>query len=428
MEEKTIEEVVVDKNESTATTQEKPVEEKVQVKKKRGRPSLKRQLTDDIIKVDLSKPIVKEEKEKEDAVQEQSTDEVSSSNEPETIPEVQEKNEQETNEESSGQEEEKEKVEEQPVLEEIKEEQEEEKKEKEVKQETQQLTEEVKEAVEEQKETGVDLPENIQKVVDFMKETGGSLEDYVRLNQDYSKLDDNSLLLDYYKQTKPHLTSDEINFLIEDSFSFDEEVDEAKDIKRKKLAFKEQVANAKIYLDGLKSKYYEEIKMGSKLAPEQQKAIDFFNRYKKETEESEKVVEKQKSVFLNKTNEVFNDQFKGFEYDVGDKKYRFNVKETNKVKETQSDINNFVKKFLNKNNEMSDAKNYHKSLFTAMNSDAIAKHFYEQGKADAIKESVAKSKNISMGSRQAFTGVEVGGIKAKVLGDDSTSFKFKLKK
>ena len=428
MEEKTIEEVVVDKNESTTTTQEKPVEEKVQVKKKRGRPSLKGQLTDDVIKVDLSKPIVKEEEEKEDAVQEQSTDEVSSSNEPETISEVQEKNEQETNEESSGQEEEKEKVEEQPVLEEIKEEQEEEKKEEEVKQETQQLTEEVKEAVEEQKETGVDLPENIQKVVDFMKETGGSLEDYVRLNQDYSKLDDNSLLLDYYKQTKPHLTSDEINFLIEDSFSFDEEVDEAKDIKRKKLAFKEQVANAKIYLDGLKSKYYEEIKMGSKLAPEQQKAIDFFNRYKKETEESEKVVEKQKSVFLNKTNEVFNDQFKGFEYDVGDKKYRFNVKETNKVKENQSDINNFVKKFLNKNNEMSDAKNYHKSLFTAMNSDAIAKHFYEQGKADAIKDSITKSKNISMGSRQAFTGVEVGGIKAKVLGDDSTSFKFKLKK
>ena len=167
--------------------------------------------------------------------------------------------------------------------------------------------------------------------------------------------------------------------------------------------------------------------MGSKLAPEQQKAIDFFNRYNKETEESQKIVEKQKSVFLNKTNEVFSDQFKGFEYDVGDKKYRFNVKETSKVKETQSDINNFVKKFLNKNNEMSDAKNYHKSLFTAMNPDAVAKHFYEQGKADAIKDSITKSKNISMGSRQAFTEVETGGIKAKVLGDDSTSFKFKLK-
>ena len=420
MEENTIQEEVLEK---------KPQEK---IKVKRRPKSVKRNMEDEVIKVDLSKPVQKEEekqenKKEEDAVQEQSTDEVSSSNESETISEVQEEDNKETNEESTGQEKGKEeKVEEQPVLEEIKEE-EEEKKEGEVKQETQQLTEEVKEAVQEQKETGVELPENIQKVVDFMKETGGSLEDYVKINQDYSKLDDNFLLNEYYRQTKPHLTGEEINFLIEDSFSFDEEVDEPKDIKRKKLAFKAQVANAKNYLDGLKSKYYEEIKMGSKLAPEQQKAIDFFNRYNKETEESQKLAEKQKSIFLNKTNEVFSDQFKGFEYDVGDKKYRFNVKEANKVKETQSDINNFVKKFLNKNNEVEDAKGYHRSLFTAMNPDAIAKHFYEQGKADAIKDSVAKSKNINMSSRQGFQEVEAGGIKVRALGDDSASFKFKIK-
>jgi len=418
MEENTIQEEVLEK---------KPQEK---IKVKRRPKSVKRNMEDEVIKVDLSKPVQKEEegqenKKEEDAVQEQSTDEVSSSNESETISEVQEEDNKETNEESTGQEKE---VEEQPVLEEIKEEEEEKKeKEEEVKQETQQLTEEVKEAVQEQKETGVELPENIQKVVDFMKETGGSLEDYVKINQDYSKLDDNFLLNEYYRQTKPHLTGEEINFLIEDSFSFDEEVDEPKDIKRKKLAFKEQVANAKVHLDGLKSKYYEEIKMGSKLAPEQQKAIDFFNRYTKETEESQKLAEKQKSIFLNKTNEVFSDQFKGFEYDVGDKKYRFNVKEASKVKETQSDINNFVKKFLNKNNEVEDAKGYHKSLFTAMNPDAIAKHFYEQGKADAIKDSVAKSKNINMSSRQGFQEVEAGGIKVRALGDDSASFKFKIK-
>ena len=418
MEENTIQEEVLEK---------KPQEK---IKVKRRPKSVKRNMEDEVIKVDLSKPVKKEEekqenKKEEDAVQEQSTDEVSSSNESETISEVQEEDNKETNEESTGQEKE---VEEQPVLEEVKEEEEEKKeKEEEVKQETQQLTEEVKEAVQEQKETGVELPENIQKVVDFMKETGGSLEDYVKINQDYSKLDDNFLLNEYYRQTKPHLTGEEINFLIEDSFSFDEEVDEPKDIKRKKLAFKEQVANAKNYLDGLKSKYYEEIKMGSKLAPEQQKAIDFFNRYNKETEESQKLAEKQKSIFLNKTNEVFSDQFKGFEYDVGDKKYRFNVKEASKVKETQSDINNFVKKFLNKNNEVEDAKGYHRSLFTAMNPDAIAKHFYEQGKADAIKDSVAKSKNINMSSRQGFQEVEAGGIKVRALGDDSASFKFKIK-
>ena len=408
MEENTIEEVVVDQKESTTTTEKKPVEEKVQVKKKRGRPSMKRQSTDDVIKIDLSKPKEEENvvEEQQPVAEESTTDEAVGEQNPESEPE--QKSEEQVPKDG-----------EDSVLEEITKE--------EVEEKTEELTEEVKEAVEEQKETGVDLPENIQKVVDFMNETGGSLEDYVRLNQDYSSLDDKVLLSEYYKKTKPHLDNEEINFLMEDSFSYDEEIDEERDIKRKKLAFKEQVANAKIHLDGQKSKYYEEIKAGSKLAPEQREAIDFFNRYNKETEESQKVAEKQKSVFLNKTNEVFNDQFKGFEYDVGDKKYRFNVKESGKVKETQSDINNFVKKFLNKDNEVEDAKGYHKSLFTAMNSDAIAKHFYEQGKADAIKDSVTKSKNINMNSRQSHGEVESGGVKVRVLGDDSASFKFKLK-
>ena len=300
----------------------------------------------------------------------------------------------------------------------------------EVEDKTEELTEEVEEAVKEQQQTGEDLPENIQKVVDFMKETGGSLEDYVKLNQDFSSLDDNYLLLEYYKQTKPHLSRDEIDFLIEDTFDFDEDVDDERDIKRKKLAFKEQVANARGHLDGQKSKYYEEIKAGSKLTTEQQKAMDFFNRYNKESESNGKVAERQKLTFKNKTNEVFSDQFKGFEYKVGEKRYRFNVKDADKIKDTQSDINNFIGKFLNKNNEMSDAKGYHKSLFTAMNPDAIANHFYEQGKADAIKNTVAKSKNIDMDPRQGHEGfVNDGQVKARVLRDDtSPTFKFKLKK
>jgi hypothetical protein len=410
MEENKVEEVVADQVDPTTT--EKPTEGKVKVKR---RPSMKKKVIDDIIKVDLSKP--KEEEKVENVVEEQqpvaeesTTDEAVGEQNPKSEPE-QESEEQVSEDEQDS------------VLSEITEEE----KQEVVEEKTEELAEEVKDAVEEQKETGVELPENIQKVVDFMNETGGSLEDYVKINQDYSKLDDNFLLNEYYRQTKPHLTSDEINFLMEDSFSFDEEIDEPRDIKRKKLAFKEQVANAKVHLDGLKSKYYEEIKMGSKLAPEQQKAVDFFNRYNKETAESQKIAEKQKSVFLNKTSEVFNDEFKGFEYNVGEKIYRFNVKESNKVKETQSDINNFVGKFLNKNNEISDAKGYHKSLFTAMNPDAVAKHFYEQGKADAIKNSVTKSKNINMGSRQSHNEVEAGGVKVKVLGDDAASFKFKIK-
>ena len=297
----------------------------------------------------------------------------------------------------------------------------------EVKEEVEEVKEEIEEAIAEAEKTGKPLPENIQKLMDFMEDTGGDLEDYVRLNQDYSKLDDMSLLKEYYRQTKSHLNDDEISFLMEDSFSYDEEEDDDREIKRKKLALKEQVANAKSHLDGQKSKYYEDIKAGSKLTTEQQKAIDFFNRYNKESEETKKVAEAQKSNFLNKTNNVFNDKFKGFEYSVGDKKYRFNVKNANEVKEAQSDINNFVKKFLNKNNEMSDAKGYHKSLFTAMNADAIAQHFYEQGKADAIKNSVAKSKNINMNPRQSHGEIKGGGLKFKVLGDNSSDFKFKIK-
>ena len=360
---------------------------------------------DDVIKVDLSKPPkpVEENETKEDNADDSgvvtSTEDAEPTQEQEEVqPEVQ--------------------AQEASVLEEITEEE---------KAEAEEIATEAEEAIKENLETGKPLPENIQKLVDFMEETGGDLNDYVKLNQDYSKLDNQDLLYEYYKQTKPHLNNEEINFLMEDSFSYDEAADEERDIRRKKLALKEQVASARAHLDGQKSKYYEEIKAGSKLTQEQQKAMDFFNRYNKESEATKKTADKQKSTFLNKTENVFNDKFKGFEYNVGDKKYRFNVNNANEVKETQSDINNFVKKFLNEKNEMSDAKGYHKSLYTAMNADAVAKHFYEQGKADAMKNSVAKSKNVDMNPRQSHGKIEAGGIKVKVLGDNSSDFKFKIK-
>ena len=289
------------------------------------------------------------------------------------------------------------------------------------------VEEQVEEAVAEAQATGKPLPENIQKLIDFMDETGGDIQDYVKLNQDYSKLNDNDVLHEYYRQTKPHLTNEEINFLMEDTFKIDEEEDTDREIRRKKLALKEQVASARSHLDGQKSRYYEEIKAGSKLTPEQQKAVDFFNRYNKESEANEKIAQKQKSTFLSKTENVFNNNFKGFDYNVGDKKYRFNIKNVDEVKTTQSDINNFIRKFLDKNNMISDAKSYHKSLYTAMNADAIAKHFYEQGKADAMKSSVAKAKNIDMNPRQNLGNVAPDGLKVKVLGDTASDFKFKIK-
>jgi len=373
---------------------------------------LKKQKEDDnVIKVDLSKP---PKPKKDEVTEEVKEDNADDSGVVELVEDA------DTTEKQEEVQPEKQAQEETPVLEEITEE--------EVQEQTEELAEEVQEAIEEAQETGKAIPENLQKVVDFMEETGGSLEDYVRLNQDYSGYDDMTVLREYYKQTKKHLTDEEITFLIDDSFSYDEEVDEEREIRKKKIALKEQVANAKSHLDGQKSKYYEEIKAGSKLTNEQQKAINFFNRYNKESEENKKIADKQTNTFKLKTQQVFNDKFKGFEYNVGDKKYRFNVKNAGEVKETQSDINNFVKKFLNKNNEMSDAKGYHKSLFTAMNPDAIANHFYEQGKADAMKDSVAKAKNVSMNPRQSFSNDNTSGPKVRVLNDDtSPTFKFKIK-
>jgi hypothetical protein len=302
-----------------------------------------------------------------------------------------------------------------PVIEEVTEE------------EVEEVIEQVEEAVAEAKATGKPLPENIQKLVDFMEETGGDINDYARLNQDYSQMDNTQALEEYYRLTKPHLDAEERSFLLDENFSFDEDMDDERDIRKKKIALKEQVAEAKAYLDGQKSKYYDEIKAGSKLTSEQQKAVDFFNRYNKESEANESRIKSEQSTFLKKTESVFNDKFKGFEYNVGEKKYRVNVKEAGKVKDTQSDINNFVKKFLNEDGTMSDAKGYHKALYSAMNSDAIANHFYEQGKADALKNSVAKAKNVDMAPRQSHKEFEAGGMKFKVLGNDSSDFKFKIK-
>ena len=405
--EENVENVVEETTQQENPTKEEPkVDDKVEKLKVKKKPTMKKiSQGDEPIKVDLSKPPkIKEDEQptdtgKKEDVQEKIIEETTSK----------EENIEQSTEENA----------EQPVLEEITDE--------EVEEKTEELQEQVEEAVTEAEVTGKPIPENIQKLMDFMEETGGDLNDYVKLNQDYSKLENQDLLYEYYKQTKPHLNNEEINFLMEDQFSFDEEVDEERDIRRKKLALKEQVANAKTHLEENKSKYYEDIKAGSKLTPEQQKAINFFNRYNKDQKSNQKLAKKNTEVFEQKTNNLFNDKFKGFEYSVGDKKFRFNVKDVDSTKTIQSDLNGFLTKFVDKDLSLTDAKGYHKSLFTAMNADAIANHFYEQGKADAMKTSVAKAKNVNMDPRQSHGTIEAGGIKVKVLGDDSSDFKFKIK-
>jgi uncharacterized protein (DUF2164 family) len=270
------------------------------------------------------------------------------------------------------------------------------------------------------------LPENIEKVVDFMKETGGTLEDYVRLNADYSNVDNDTLLREYYKQAKSHLDSSEINFLIEDNFSYDEEVDEEREIRKKKLAYKEEVAKARKHLDGLKSKYYEEIKLRPGITQDQQKAMDFFNRYNEE----QNTAQQQHEAFKANTKEYFTNDFKGFDINVGEKKFRYGIKNPSEVATKQSNITNTIKKFLDDKGNVKDVKGYHKAMYAAENVDKIAQHFYEQGKSDATKDLVAKSKNISEDVRPAPTGdVFVGGLKVKAIsGLDSSKLKIKTRK
>tara|TARA_Y100001937_G_scaffold86998_1_gene117654 strand:+ start:2804 stop:4033 length:1230 start_codon:yes stop_codon:yes gene_type:complete len=275
----------------------------------------------------------------------------------------------------------------------------------------------------------IKLPENVSSLVEFMNETGGSIEDYVRLSADYSNADQKTLLREYYKQTKPHLNDDEVSFLMESDFSWDEENDEPRDIKKKQIALKEEVAKAKNFLTGLKDQYYKEVKLGSKLLPEQQKAIEFFNRYSKEQQSNEELLSKQAKHFDKETEKVFNTEFKGFNFKVGDKKFRFNVKDVSKVKENQADLLNVFNKYVNNDNLLQDAAGYHKALFAANNADEIANHFYQQGKADAIKETMANAKNISMDPRKSAEGyVNAGGIKVRaVSGDNNSGLKLKLK-
>jgi hypothetical protein len=287
------------------------------------------------------------------------------------------------------------------------------------------ITTEYKEAVRDEKVLGKPLPENIEKLVTFMEETGGDINDYVRLNADYSNIDNDTLLKEYYKQTKPYLEGDDLDLLLED-FSYDEDIDEQRDIRKKKLAYKEEVAKARNFLEETKSKYYDEIKLRPGVTQDQQKAMDFFNRYNEE----QKAGKEKHSDFIKRTNELLTDDFKGFDFNVGESKFRYSVKNPRKVAEAQSDISNFIGTFLNEKGEVKDTKGYHKALYAARNADTIAQHFYEQGKADAVRDVMVKSKNISTEPRKTSSGeVFINGLKVKAIsGADSSKLKIKTRK
>lgn len=378
--------------------------------KKNKVPTVKINKAADVAKVDLST-----KKEEENAIQEQSANE--SVLQPEQskmeLPGVEQENAQQKNITSEAKEEEITVInikEELPVISE---------------EEVNALEDKVTEAIEDAQNTGKRLPENIEKLVSFMEETGGSIEDYIRLNTDYSSVSPEALLKEYYKKTKPHLDLDEIEFYMDETFAYDEDEDDEREIKKKRIAFKEEVGKAKAFLEETKKKYYDEIKVRPSTSAEQQKAIDFFNRYKQDQQQ----VEQKHLNFKETTKKFFTQEFKGFDFNAGGKNFKVSLQNTDAVAERQSNITNLLKKFLNDTGEVTDITGYHKAMYAAENADTLANHFYEQGKADAIKEMLAKSNNISTEPRQTSSGeIFVNGFKVKAInGVDSTKLKIKSK-
>ena len=387
----------------------------------KSKPKMKKlNKTEEVVKVNLSEPkdevkqenvtkvvIPSETKTEEDAIQIGETKEIpvgESSGDSEKVGEEISESAEEVQDEK-------------PILQEITED---------VAEEVEEISKEVKESKRDAEITGKPLPENIEKLVSFMEDTGGNIEDYVRLNADYSNADNNTLLREFYKQTKPHLDNEEINFLMEDNFSYDEDLEEERDIRKKKLAMKEEVAKAKNFLETAKSKYYDDIKLRPGVTQEQQKATDFFDRYTKDQE----TAQKQHGEFKQQTKDYFEKNFKGFDFNVGDKKFRYGVQDPSKLVDKQSNITNLVEKFLDKKGNVKDTIGYHKAIYAAENVDTIAQHFYEQGKADAVRDVVSNSKNPSIAPRAAAqTDGFINGIKAKVLGDGANdSSKLSIKK
>ena len=357
-------------------------------KKKPGRPR-KMVNNPEITKVEIKKQV--------DAIPEQSTTIVDENKQTETLEKVEERTSESKPEEST-------KEKEEVIIEEK------------IVEEAEELTVQANEAIRDEKVEGIQLPENIEKLVNFMNETGGTVEDYVTLNKDYTKFDDRLLIKEYYKKTRPHLNDEELNFVMKDNFEFDEDEDEERFVRKQKLAYKEEV----------KSKYYDEIKLRPSVTNEQKKAMEFFQRYNKEQQH----ISQARNEFVNKTKSFFDTEFEGFNFEVGDQRFKYKVSNPSSMADAQSDITKVINKYTDKTGNITDMSGYHKALYAARNVDKLAEHFYEQGKADATKDIVAKSKNITSSPKAMDTGETLpNGWKVRAIsGVDSSKLKFKKKK
>lgn len=281
----------------------------------------------------------------------------------------------------------------------------------------------------ETQESNEELPEDVSAYFKYKKETGRGIEDFVKLQRDYDSMDGNTLLSQYYAHTEEGLDSEDIKDLMEDKFGYDEELDEESDIKKIERAKKRELVKAKKFFNEQKDKYNIPLESsGGGLSKEQTEDLSSYKSYIEESNTAKEAQKKRYDYFLNKTNEVFNDEFKGFEFNVGEKNFTFKPGDANELKSKQSDVNNFINKFMDQDSGlMKDAQGYHRALSVAMNLDKFAEFFYNQGMTDTVDNVSKKSKNINMEVRNTPQNFSKDGLKIRTVGDTSSGKGLKIR-
>lgn len=272
--------------------------------------------------------------------------------------------------------------------------------------------------VEPQKEL---LPEDVEAFYRFKKETGRGLEDFYRVNQDFSNEKPERLLATYFKEMNPELDDEDIQYEMADRFGYDEDLDDERDIKKKKLAFKKELTKATKFFEEQKEKYRAPLESigTSSISSEDQEALQSYKEYTSQLSAQQQEQAKKSEFFVQKTNELFSNEFEGFKFGIGDKDLSWKPSNAEDLKNKQMDISKFFGNFVDDKGYIKDAKAYHKTIAVAMNPDSFAKFFYEQGKADAIDQSAKQSKNIDMGSvRTTGQPIDKGGFKVTALDSD----------
>tara|TARA_B100001093_G_scaffold1295_1_gene1318 strand:- start:1321 stop:2472 length:1152 start_codon:yes stop_codon:yes gene_type:complete len=278
------------------------------------------------------------------------------------------------------------------------------------------------------KETAPELPEDVSMYLKYKQETGRGISDFYNTQRDFDTMDDDSLLAEFIAQNEEGLDAIDIQDIMDDKFGFDEELDDPKDIKRKKLSKKRELAKARKFLTEQKDKYKVPLESSRDgLSADQQENLNAYKKYIDESKTIQEAADKRYDYFLTKTKEVFTNEFKGFDFTLGENKFTYKPGTSDELINTQSDINNFIKKFTDEKGLMKDASGYHKSLAVAMNPEKFAQYFYDQGVSSAVDNVAKKSKNINMDVRQSPQVTIKDGRKIRSIGNQSSGRGLRIK-